>query len=316
MICKNKKGGTNIRQSDGMIIKALSGFFDVYTANGVYRTKPRGVFRHRQEKPLVGDCVTIEYDPQDENHQATLLEIKPRKNALVRPPVANIDKAIVAMSLVEPNFSYSLLDHYLISVESNDIKGIIVLTKFDLLINQVGQIKALDLVDEIRSIYEPISYQVLVKNDEKSFKDDIKQIMDEGLFIVMGQSGVGKSTLINQLLPGINLMTAEISGYLNRGKHTTRDVSLYEIGDAWLADTPGFSAIDFPHIEKDELGRYFPELLVGSLECRFRGCLHFNEPDCAVKNRVEKGEISNSRYQNYLSLLEKISNRKPVYRKK
>ena len=310
-----KKGAFTI-QLQGLITKSLAGFYYVQVGEDNYPAKPRGVMRHRQEKPQVGDQVTIQLEDNQDHHQATLLSIADRKNSLVRPPVANVDYAFVVMSLVEPNFSYNLMDHYLVSMASHQIQAIIILTKLDRLIDLVGKEQAMITVKEILDLYHKIGYSVIVKTSEDDLQAQMTAHMKTGIYIVMGQSGVGKSTLINGLLPQAAIETGPISDYLNRGKHTTRQVTLHAFEGAWLADTPGFSAIDFPNIEKEDLGVYFPEIHQASANCRFRGCLHRNEPDCGVKAALQDQNIAESRYQNYLMLLEKIEKRKPLYQKK
>ncbi|MBR7927351.1 ribosome small subunit-dependent GTPase A [Aerococcaceae bacterium zg-ZUI334] len=300
----------------GLIYQAISGFYYVWSQEESFATKPRGNFRHQQIKPLVGDEVEFEVDIEDEKSESRIIKILPRKNSLVRPPVANVDYALVVMSLVEPDFSYNLLDHFLVSLESNHISPYIILTKKDVLVEKRGQEAADDLINDIRQVYRTAEYPVLVKEESNQFIEQLAGHVESGIYIVMGQSGVGKSTLLNQLLPNIDIQTAEISDYLNRGRHTTREVTLYPWNDGLLADTPGFSAIEFPEVEKEQLGEYFPEIWQQSQHCRFRGCLHINEPNCAVKQAVDSNEIAVSRYQNYCQILEKIEQRKPIYRKK
>ncbi|MBK0348137.1 ribosome small subunit-dependent GTPase A [Aerococcaceae bacterium zg-ZJ1578] len=300
----------------GLIYQAISGFYYVWSQEESFATKPRGNFRHQQIKPLVGDEVEFEVDIEDEKSESRIIKILPRKNSLVRPPVANVDYALVVMSLVEPDFSYNLLDHFLVSLESNRISPYIILTKKDVLVEKRGQEAADDLINDIRQVYRTAEYPVLVKEESNQFIEQLAGHVESGIYIVMGQSGVGKSTLLNQLLPNSDIQTAEISDYLNRGRHTTREVTLYPWNDGLLADTPGFSAIEFPEVEKEQLGEYFPEIWQQSQHCRFRGCLHINEPNCAVKQAVDSNEIATSRYQNYCQILEKIEQRKPIYRKK
>lgn len=306
----------NVITKNGIIYQSISGFYYVWVGNESYATKPKGVFRHQQIKPLVGDKVEIEIDTDDQRSESRLVTIFPRKNALVRPPVANVEHAFVVMSLVEPEFSSSLLDFFLVSMESQQIESVIILTKYDLLLEQKGEVEAQNIVQAIKNIYQTIGYEVILKESQQQFNETIKEIVDEGIYIVMGQSGVGKSTILNELLPKEDIATAAISDYLNRGRHTTREVTLYHFYQGLLADTPGFSAIDFPEIEKEQLDQFFPELWRESEHCRFRGCMHQNEPNCAVKKAVEENRIAISRYQNYGQILLRIEERKPMYRKK
>ena len=291
---------------EGKIIKALSGFYYVENSSGLYQTRGRGNFRKRKITPLVGDNVIFESSNQTDGY---LMEILPRRNQLVRPAVANVDQGVVVTSLVEPNFSYNLLDRFLVTLEYELIEPIIYLTKVDLLENKT-------LIEEIRTTYEKAGYLVIVATENTDSLEAIKSTFNQHLTVFMGQSGAGKSTLLNRIVPGLALETASISESLGRGKHTTRHVELIAIAGGLVADTPGFSSIDFITIEAKELPKQFPEFVEVAHDCRFRECSHVNEPNCAVKAGVEKGEIAVTRYENYLQFLGEIENRKPIYRKK
>ena len=291
---------------EGKITKALSGFYYVENSSGLYQTRGRGNFRKRKITPLVGDNVIFESSNQTDGY---LMEILPRRNQLVRPAVANVDQGVVVTSLVEPNFSYNLLDRFLVTLEYELIEPIIYLTKVDLLENKT-------LIEEIRTTYEKAGYLVIVATENTDSLEAIKSTFNQHLTVFMGQSGAGKSTLLNRIVPGLALETASISESLGRGKHTTRHVELIEIAGGLVADTPGFSSIDFITIEAKELPKQFPEFLEVAHDCRFRECSHVNEPNCAVKAGVEKGQIALTRYENYLQFLGEIENRKPIYRKK
>lgn len=300
----------------GIIYQAISGFYYVWSEGESYATKPRGNFRHQQTKPLVGDVVKFEVDQEDANSNSRIIEIQERYNELVRPTVANVDFAFVVTSLIEPDFSYNLLDYFLVSVEANNIQPLILLTKFDLLVKQKGQEEAKRIVREIAKVYEAVGYTVITLDGSEESVINLTEQIEAGLYVIMGQSGVGKSTLLNRLLPEANIETAAISDALNRGRHTTREVTLYRFNKGMLADTPGFSAIEFLTLEKEELAACFPEIAEGSHECKFRSCLHINEPGCHVKQLVDEKKIAQSRYNNYLQIFERIEQRKPVYRKK
>lgn len=291
---------------EGKITKALSGFYYVENSSGLYQTRGRGNFRKRKITPLVGDNVIFESSNQTDGY---LMEILPRRNQLVRPAVANVDQGVVVTSLVEPNFSYNLLDRFLVTLEYELIEPIIYLTKVDLLENKT-------LIEEIRRTYEKAGYLVIVATENTDSLEAIKSTFNQHLTVFMGQSGAGKSTLLNRIVPGLALETASISESLGRGKHTTRHVELIAIAGGLVADTPGFSSIDFITIEAKELPKQFPEFLEVAHDCRFRECSHVNEPNCAVKAGVEKGQIALTRYENYLQFLGEIENRKPIYRKK
>ncbi|MDN6543044.1 MAG: ribosome small subunit-dependent GTPase A [Lentilactobacillus parabuchneri] len=293
----------------GKIFQSLSGFYDVHSEGKIYRTRARGNFRKRKITPLVGD--DVEFQVEDDN-KGYILKMLPRKNALVRPPIANIDQAIVATATPQPEFSSNLLDRQLIALEIGKIKPIIYFTKTDLLDD-----KQLDYFKASAADYAKIPYQVILPDqafDENSL-DHLRQLFSGKENVIMGQTGAGKSTLLNHLAPDLNLATGEISTALNRGKHTTRKVALLRVNDGFIADTPGFSSYDTVEIDYRELANYFPEFKRASVKCRFRGCVHVNEPDCEVKRQVAAGDIMSSRYENYLQLYTDIKNRKPNYKK-
>ncbi|MGO3115227.1 ribosome small subunit-dependent GTPase A [Enterococcus pseudoavium] len=291
-----------MRRIEGQIRKALSGFYYVSSGGKIYQTRARGNFRKKKLTPLVGDEVVFS---SEENSEGYILELLPRKNDLVRPPVANVDQGVVVTSLVEPNFSYNLLDRFLVTLENKGIYPVIYLSKTDLVADQT-------LVNEIRTVYEPLGYPVI---DGEQDKQRLTDLFAEKLTVFMGQSGAGKSTLLNDVSPELNLETGEISDALGRGRHTTRHVELLELFGGLVADTPGFSSIEFLEISADELPKEFPEFLAAAPECRFRECHHVNEPGCEVKRRLEIGEIAQTRYDNYLQFLQEIEKRRPVYKK-
>ena len=290
----------------GQIRKALSGFYYVYSEGKLYQTRARGNFRKLKISPLVGDEVVFESTNQTDGY---ILEMLPRKNELVRPAVANVDQAVIVTSLVEPNFSYNLLDRFLVTLAHQSIEPIIYLTKVDIFDEE-------EKIDEIEHIYGSIGYKVIVAKETSEAIDELEALFSEKLTVFMGQSGAGKSTLLNQILPELQLKTGEISDALGRGRHTTRHVELLEIAGGLVADTPGFSAIDFLSIEAVELPREFPEFVARLAQCRFSECQHLNEPDCAIKAAVESGEIAQSRYDNYQQFMSEIEQKRPVYKKK
>ncbi len=273
---------------EGIIIKNQSNDYTVRTKKGIYVCKPRGKFRQNQITPLVGDKVLID----DVNQY--LLEIKPRKNFLIRPAVANIDIILIATSVKEPDFDSNLLDKLLTIISYNNITPIICLTKLDLLNSNEKK-----EINKIMSYYQNIGYVVVDNSDIKK----IKKLIKGKTVVIAGQSGAGKSSLLNKLDKTLSLKTNEISKSLGRGKHTTRCVTLYEIEDSLVADTPGFSSVDFRGMEKIDIRDNMKEMFDNLDKCKYRDCMHIKEDECEVKRLVAKGQILTSRYENYKSFI-------------
>ena len=291
----------------GQIRKALSGYYYVYSGDKLIQCRGRGVFRNRGESPLVGDFV--DYTVETAGSDGTIQVIHERTNELVRPPIANIDQGFLVFSVKEPQFNTILLDRFLVVLESFNVQPIICLTKMDLLTADEHSQLEQYIVD-----YEEIGYTVLqTYKDEVGLVERLQPLLQGKTSVLAGQSGVGKSTLLNTLIPELNLKTGIISEHLGRGKHTTRHVELIEVCDGLLADTPGFSSFDFDMIDKEQLTNCFPEIARFSEKCKFRGCLHTKEPKCAVKAAVESGEIRDYRYKHYEQFLQEIMDRKPRY---
>nr|WP_279080577.1 ribosome small subunit-dependent GTPase A [Lactobacillus apis] len=296
-----------MKQTDGIVVGLISGFYDVQTGNQIVRTRARGLFRKNKEKPTVGDHVKIQVDEQGTSY---LTEILPRVNLIGRPALANVDHVLLVISAVEPDFSLQLLDRYLTFFSWQKVAVSIYLSKSDL-VNEAKLAK----IKASLSYYVKIGYPVFYQWEELAKKLP-SAIESQQIWTLAGQSGAGKSTLINHLKQDIEQETAAISTSLNRGKHTTRTVQLFPLGKGFLADTPGFSAIDFTPIKINDLCNYFVEFKRASVKCKFRGCQHIKEPKCEVKNLVEKQEITQSRYDNYLQMRSEIENgRMPEYLK-
>lgn len=269
---------------NGIIIKSLSDLYTVKINNEKIECKARGVFRNKQITPLVGDKVEIDLDKK------IITKILDRKNSLVRPPLANIDQVVIITSAKKPDFQDNLLDKMITMLEYNNIEPIICFTKLDLCNkDELKQIK------EIMKYYKKIGYKVLV--NKKIGK--IKRIFKNKLTVFAGQSGAGKSTLLNKLDKKLQLKTNEISNALNRGKHTTRHVELFEIYGGMVADTPGFSSFDLKEIKKDEFQNLFREIKKNKHLCTYHDCSHINEKECSIKQLVNNGKIKKSRYENY-----------------
>lgn len=273
---------------EGIIIKNQSNDYTVRTKKGINICKPRGKFRLDNITPLVGDIVDID----DINNY--ILEIKPRKNSLIRPQIANVDIAIIVTSVKEPDFDSNLLDKLLTIISYNNITPVICLTKLDLL-----NAEELNKVKKISSYYQKIGYNVVTNNDIK----EIKKIIENKIIVFAGQSGAGKSSLLNKLDRNLSLETNDISKALGRGKHTTRCVTLYNIDTALVADTPGFSSVDFRDMTKLDIRDNMKEMFDNLDSCKYRDCMHIKEDDCEVRNLVEKGEILESRYNNYKTFI-------------
>ncbi|MFC1284863.1 ribosome small subunit-dependent GTPase A [Bacillus paralicheniformis] len=292
---------------EGKIIKALSGFYYVLDGDQIIQCRGRGVFRKNKVTPLVGDDVVYQAENDKEGY---ILEIKDRFNELVRPPISNVDQAVLVFSAKEPTFSTSLLDRFLVLVEAGDIRPIICITKMDLVDDEALKERIQQYAEDYRNIGYSV-YLTSMKNG--SGIDDIVSHFQDKITVFAGQSGVGKSSLLNAISPDLELKTAGISAHLGRGKHTTRHVELIDINGGLVADTPGFSSLEFAGIEAEDLGSAFLEIGEKSAECKFRGCLHMKEPNCAVKRAVENGEITQYRYDHYVEFLTEIKDRKPRY---
>lgn len=291
---------------EGKIVKALSGFYYVLHNEELTQCRGRGVFRKNKITPLVGDEVVFQAENDREGY---ILEVKERKNELVRPPIANVDQAILVFSAVEPDFSTVLLDRFLVLIEFNHIEPLICITKMDLATANQKQ-KIAVFAEE----YKTAGYEVILTSSEtEAGIEQLNPHVENKISVFAGQSGVGKSSLLNVLRPGLELKTNHISSHLGRGKHTTRHVELIKIGNGLIADTPGFSSLEFNNIDAEDLTACFPELQNASQNCKFRGCLHVTEPKCGVKQEVESGGIPAYRYEHYLDFLQEIKDRKPRY---
>jgi ribosome biogenesis GTPase len=280
----------------GRIIKGIAGFYYVYTVeSGVWQCKARGLFRKDGKKPLVGDEVTIDVtDPAD--REARILEILPRKNELIRPAVANVDQAMILFALASPDPDLLLLDRFLITMERQHVPVLICFNKLDL---DNG-----NSAEHYRELYEACGYEVLLLCARKGEGVDLLRERIKGSFTVAaGPSGVGKSSLTN-LLSGTEAMeTGEISRKLRRGKNTTRHSEMILLDDGTvICDTPGFTSLSVPDMKKEELRFYYPELAPYEGHCRFNGCVHINEPGCAVKDALQRGALQKERYESYQTL--------------
>ncbi|MBQ9861126.1 MAG: ribosome small subunit-dependent GTPase A [Clostridia bacterium] len=291
-----------VAQQSGLILQSIGGFYYVETADAVYECKARGAFRKEGVTPLSGDRVTI---TAQADGTGILQEILPRRNALVRPPVANLDCLAIVASVTEPKPNLQLLDKLIAIAEDAAIEPIVVITKSDL-----------DETEALETVYRTAGFPVfVVTNTDAASAAALTAFLQGKITAFTGNSGVGKSSLLNLIDPALCRETGEISKKLGRGRHTTRSVVLLPLsGGGYLADTPGFSALDIERtqpIDKDALFNCFREFEPYFGKCRFTGCSHVHEPDCAIQKAVEAGEIALSRYESYVALYSEAKERKP-----
>ena len=271
---------------NGQIIRIISNLYTVKVGDMLYGCRARGKFRNDNISPMVGDNVVIDADNN------LIIDILPRKNELDRPVVANVDIAFIVTSTKKPDLDLNLLDKLISVITFNDIEPVICFTKLDLL-NELEK----ERIEKLRLYYEMIGIKVVYNDDTCN----IKKIIKNKLVVLAGQTGAGKSSLLNRIDDSLNVKTDEISEALGRGKHTTRHVELYSICDGYIVDTPGFSAIDFKGMSREALRDSFIEFR--NYECKFRDCMHHKEIGCKVKEALEDRKILQSRYDNYLLFL-------------
>ena len=281
-------------------MKGIAGFYYVdVEESGIYECKAKGIFRKEGQKPLVGDLVEIEILDEAEK-TGNMTRILPRKNELIRPAVANIDQALVVFAVTEPKPHYNLLDRFLVMMERKEIPVILCFNKTDLAEHPE--------IAELEEVYASCGYPVLFTSAKKEENiEKLKQMLKGKTTSIAGPSGVGKSSLINLLQSGVQMETGSISRKIARGKHTTRHSELIMISpDSYIMDTPGFSTLYIPGMEKEDLKGFYPEFRKWEPYCRFQGCNHISEPDCGVRQGLEEGSISLLRYENYKLLYEEL----------
>jgi ribosome biogenesis GTPase / thiamine phosphate phosphatase len=282
----------------GTIIKGIAGFYYVKTADGrLIECKARGKFRFDELTPMVGDMVEIAID---HNEKGVIDSVLPRKSQLTRPAVANITQALVVFAFKDPDINLELLNRFLVLCEYNNLKITVCMNKSDL---NTGQ------NDKIIEMIKSAGYDFLSLNAEKGIGTElVKEKLKDNITVLCGPSGAGKSTILNSIAGRTLMETGVVSNKLGRGKHTTRHSELIEVGGGFIVDTPGFSSLDIDFIKREDLMYSFPEFQDFIGKCRFTGCIHHKEPDCAVKEAVEKGVINPLRYDFYIKMLEEISN--------
>ena len=287
----------------GKIVKGISGFYYVHVVeSGIYECKAKGIFRQQKMKPLVGDDVEIDII-SEEKKTGNVAAILPRKNALIRPAVVNVDQALLIFAAASPNPNFNLLDRFLVMMGRQDVPVILCFNKCDLITEEQQQ--------EIASIYEASGCKILFVSAKKELGlKELQEILEGKTTTVAGPSGVGKSSLINLLAPEACMETGEISKKIERGRHTTRHAELIQLkGDGYIMDTPGFSSLYLPEMEKEELQDCYPEFAAFEPYCRFQGCSHISEPDCGVKEALSEGKIHPVRYENYCQLYGELKDR-------
>ena len=293
----------------GKIIKGIAGFYYVCVTNPaedtteIYECKAKGIFRKDGTKPLVGDDVEMEVLDEDAG-KGNIQKILPRKNALIRPAVANVDQALVIFAAAKPAPNFNLLDRFLIMMAEQELPCIICFNKQDIVDEEERQ--------KLTSVYENCGCRVVFASATKGEgTEEIRALLRGKTTTVAGPSGVGKSSMVNSLCGDTYMETGEISEKIDRGKHTTRHAELLLIGpDTYIVDTPGFSSLSVFNMEKEELKDFYPEFAKYEDECRFRGCSHISEPDCGVKNALQDGKISPMRYENYVQIYGDLKSQK------
>lgn len=282
---------------DGIIIKGIGGFYYVEAADGIiYECKARGVFRKEKITPLAGDRVEISVD---ENNKNSIDKIYERRNMFKRPPIANVDKLVIVSSVCDPRPNLLIIDRLSAVAVYKNVEPIIVFTKNDL-----------QSADEYIEIYKNAGFKTFaVSNETGEGIGEIKAVIENGVCVFTGNSGVGKSSLINRMYPDFALETGEISKKLGRGRHTTRHVELLKINNGYIADTPGFSSLDFETndlIKKDELAFCFPDFSDYIDSCKFSTCAHVNDKGCRLIEAVNNGDVMRSRHESYVTMYNEV----------
>lgn len=286
----------------GLIVALSCGVYSVSSEDVIYNVTARGVFRNQGVKPAVGD--EVEFNPDT----MVIEVIYPRKTALKRPPIANISQIILVFSLKEPDFSYLLTFKYLTYANMHNIKAKLVLTKTD-------KNTDLALVNEIKEVFSSVGIDTyFVSNKTKAGLEEVKALFANEISCVMGQTGVGKSSLINAIDANYEREIGEYSFALGRGKHRTKEVILLPYNGGYIADTPGFSSLDL-NLYKEDLAIFFPSFNNLYNKCYYTDCLHVSENKCAVKEKIAEGQISKKAYDCYLKLLDEAIFKKERFNK-
>lgn len=283
---------------EGVIVKGIGGFYYIDTERGVFETRARGIFRKEGIRPTVGDHVRISV-LDEENKKGSLDEILPRRNELIRPKVSNVDQAVIVFAAKSPDMNLDLLDRFLLLAEEQELDIVIVLNKTDRDVNKE--------YEEVAKLYQQIGYAVICTSAEMGIgMEELRCALENKISVFAGPSGVGKSSLINAAYAGLTLNTGEISEKIQRGRHTTRHAELICISEnSYIVDSPGFTSLFLSHIPSEKLHYYFKEFEPFIHKCYYNGCIHVNEPDCAVKAEIGRA-INTKRYERYVSIFQEL----------
>ncbi len=282
--------------TQGTIIKGIGGFYYVKCQDEIFETRACGRFRKEHIVPICGDNVIL-----SENNDS-VVEILPRKNEFIRPPVANIDAMLIVVAAKSPEPDYRMVDSLLVNVENRGIDAVICINKTDLISDEK--------VKEMAEIYKKAGYKtILTSTVKEEGREELLSVLEGKITALSGNSGVGKSSILNFILGDETMETGDVSRKLERGRHTTRHVELFPIGNSgFILDTPGFGKMDLPKMTSDMLADFFKEFEEFNEGCRFGGCKHLSEPDCAVKSAVEQNLIAKERYESYKYFYDQLKN--------
>ena len=285
----------------GLIVKGIGGFYYVKTEKGLIEAKGRGIFKKDGITLCVGDEVEIEII-DEENAKGVIDKILPRKNVFIRPPIANVDVFIVVFAATSPAPNFPIIDKFLVNAEIHGIEPIICINKKDLV--------SVEEIENIKEIYQSAYKVIAVSTLTGDGLEELYPLIKDKKVALAGPSGVGKSSILNQLHPSANMETGEVSKKTSRGKHTTRHVEIFEIEQGGMIfDTPGFTSFEMPDIEVSDLKEYYPEFEKLHGQCKYDNCYHLKEPECAVRKAVKAGNIHILRYKAYLANMEELKNK-------
>ena len=286
----------------GLIIKGIGGFYYVDTEVGIIEAKGRGIFKKDRITLAVGDMVDIEIIDEEEK-KGVINSIEPRKNQFIRPPIVNVDTFVVTFAATRPKPNFVLVDKFLVMAEMNNVDAIICINKCDLVDEET--------LAQYKAIYEGTYPVIAVSAVTGQGIDELEEAIAGKTAALAGPSGVGKSTILNAIIPHANMETGNISEKTKRGKHTTRHVEIFEAkGGGRVYDTPGFTSFEILEAEEDNLEMYYPDIAHFKGQCYYDDCRHLKEPDCSVRAAVKAGRIHKLRYESYVANMEEIRNRR------